>query len=390
MIQQIRRSRLAQTMAQLIEWGQDLLTPALLRRRTLGAALIASLLAAIYWVFIASERYVSEAHIIIQRTDLLGSPSTDFTALVGGLGGGGGSSADQLLLRDHLLSVDMLTRLDDKLKLRAHYSNMLRDPVSRMWSENIPMEWFHLHYLSRVSVEMDVTAGVLVIKAQAYDPKTAHAIASLLVQEGERTMNDLAHRMAEEQVSFLEKQVLEMSERVKQARQAVLDFQNSNQLASPQTTAENYAAIVNHLESKLTELQTRRNAMLGYLMPNSPDTVDLNMQIDAIEKQLVVEKARLVSTGGKALNTSVEEFQRLQLNAEFATDIYKTALVGLEKGRIEATRTLKKVSVLQSPTLPQYPLEPRRLYNTIVFILAALLIAGILHLIAAIIRDHKD
>jgi capsular polysaccharide transport system permease protein len=86
----------------------------------------------------------------------------------------------------------------------------------------------------------------------------------------------------------------------------------------------------------------------------------------------------------------VEEYQRLQLSAEFALDVYKTALAALETGRVEATRTLKKVSILQSPFEPQYPVEPRRLYNIVVFILAALLIAGTVHLLGAIIRDHQD
>jgi capsular polysaccharide transport system permease protein len=35
-------------------------------------------------------------------------------------------------------------------------------------------------------------------------------------------------------------------------------------------------------------------------------------------------------------------------------------------------------------------LEPRRLYNIITFVLVTMLIAGILNLLAAIIRDHKD
>jgi capsular polysaccharide transport system permease protein len=62
----------------------------------------------------------------------------------------------------------------------------------------------------------------------------------------------------------------------------------------------------------------------------------------------------------------------------------------LEKGRIEATRNLKKLSILQSPTVPQYPWEPRRIYNIVVFVLCVMILAGIIHLVAAIIRDHKD
>jgi len=101
-------------------------------------------------------------------------------------------------------------------------------------------------------------------------------------------------------------------------------------------------------------------------------------------------QARLTSTGTTPLNTVMEEYQRLQLSAEFAQDIYKTALVALEKGRLEATRALKKVSILQAPTMPQYPLEPRRVYNFTVFVIMALMFAGVIHLLGAIVREHKD
>ena len=130
--------------------------------------------------------------------------------------------------------------------------------------------------------------------------------------------------------------------------------------------------------------------MQGYLMPSSSDMVEVNQQISAVTRQINQEQSRLASPGGKKLNNTVEEYQRLQMNADFAQDVYKTALTALEKGRIDAARTIKKVSVLQTPTEPQYALEPRRLYNTIVFILVALLIAGVAHLLAAIVRDHKD
>lgn len=384
----LKSGRLARAAAGTAEWLRGRLAPALLRHRAFGIALVASLAAAFYWGIIASDRYVSEAHVIIQRIDLAGGQSKDFAGLLGNFGDG--SRADQLLLRDYLLSADMLKKLDARLNLRSHYSEWHRDPLSRMWFEDTPLELFHRHFLSMVSVEFDDYAGVLVVKAQGYDPKTAHALAAMLVEEGEHYMNAMAHELARDQVAFLERQVADMSARTIRARQAVLDYQNSKGLVSPQATAENLAVIVNRLEAQLAELRTLRAAMLGYLMPDSPNIAELNMQIAAVEKQIRQEQTRLVSPNGKMLNSIVEEFQRLQLNAQFAQDVYKTALVALERGRIEATRTLKKVSVLQAPTEPQYPLEPRRIYNIVVFILASLLLAGVVHLLAAIIRDHKD
>ncbi|MBK7954977.1 MAG: chain-length determining protein [Candidatus Accumulibacter sp.] len=363
------------------------LAPHIVRRRTLQAALVAIVLAILYWGVVASDRYVSEADVVVDRTDVGSGQSMDFSAL---LTGGGRSVYDLMLMRDHLRSLDMLQKLDVRLKLRAHYSDWRRDPISRMWSEDTEQEFFHRHYLSRVSIELDDAVGVLRIKAQAYSPEMAQSISSALVEEGERFMNELARRLARDQVDFLEKEVDRMSERLLKARQALVNFQNVKGFISPQAAAESLSTIVARWEGQLTELKAKRETMLGYLSPTAPDIAMIDLEIGSIVKQLQAERGRLTSPKGGTLNRTVEEFQRLEMETVFAQDVYKTALVALEKGRMEATRNLKKVSLVQSPTLPQYPLEPRRIYNMLVFTLSVLVLAGIVQLLAAIIRDHKD
>jgi len=357
------------------------------KRGAFGIAAVVCAACTAYWGVLASDRYVSQANVIVQRTDLSGGHTMDFSSL---LGGANGSRSDELLLRNYLLSMDMLKKLDAQLHLRQHYSDRAHDPLSRMWAADVPDEWFLQYYLSRVSVELDEYSGVLVIKAQGYDARTAQAITTLLVREGERAMNEMAHQLAREQVAFVEKQVEQMAERFQETRREVIRFQNAHGLVSPQNRAEQLNGVVERLNAQRTELQTRRTALLGYLEPRAAGVVELDLQIEAIDKQLAQEQARLTSTSGKALNSTVEEYQRLEMAAGFANDVYKTALVALEKGRVEATRTLKKVSVVQSPTLPQHALEPRRGYNIIVSVLVTLLLAGVVHLLAAIVRDHKD
>jgi capsular polysaccharide transport system permease protein len=231
---------------------------------------------------------------------------------------------------------------------------------------------------------------VLIVKAQGYDPKTAHAITTHLVREGELFMNGMAHSLAQDQVAFLEKQVAKMNERAIEASQALLSYQNKKGLVSPQATAENLAGIVARLEAQRTELETQRSSLQAYLVPKHPNIVQINQQIAAVEKQINQEKTKLASPNGKTLNRTIAEFQRLEMEAAFAQDVYKTALMALEKGRIEAIRTIKKVSVLQAPTVPESALEPRRYYNTLVFMLVTMLLAGVVHLLIAIVRDHKD
>jgi len=358
------------------------------RSRLLIITVVAiSLLAIAYWGIFASDRYVSESHIVVQDSDLSSGQSVDIGGLLGGVGS---SSKDQLMLSDYLLSVDMLQKLEEKLHLRKHYSQTEWDLFSRLWSADVSLEGFHSYYLSRVSVDYDGNSGILYVKAQAFTPEVAHAIGEMLVDEGQRHMNRMAHRLAQEQVRFLEKQVKAMHMKDAEARQAVLRFQNEYGLVSPQGTAENIVGIVNGLEAKLSELSTQKGAMLSYMMPGSARVVELEHQIAAVRKQIRHERRRLTAPGGKTLNATVEAFQQLQMDATFTQEVYKTALAALVKGRIDAARTLKMVSILQTPTMPQYALMPERMYNATVFILVTLLFAGIFQLMVVIIRDHRD
>src|SRR5690606_8996579 len=210
MIERIKQSRAAQWMGRLSGWAQESIAPALLRRRVFGVAVVASLLAMLYWGVIASNRYVSEARIIIQRTDVVAAQSIDFASLLGN--SNAPNRADQLLLRDYLLSTDMLQKLEAKLHLREHYSSWSNDIISKLWFKDASLEIFHRYFLSRVSVDYDEFAGVLVIKAQGYDPETAKAITTAMVEEGEQFMNRMGHDLAQSQVEFLERQVKRMSD----------------------------------------------------------------------------------------------------------------------------------------------------------------------------------
>ncbi|MFT9638017.1 chain-length determining protein [Alcaligenes phenolicus] len=350
--------------------------------------LILAVLTSAYWLVFSSDRYVSEANVIIRKTDSVGAPSFDLGMLVSGVAHA--DRANQLLLRDYLLSVDMLKKLDKQLDLRTHFSDSSHDLISRMWFQDASMEWFYRHYLSRVQVEFDEFAGVLRIRVQAYDAETSQAIAQMLVQEGERYMNLLGHEMAQVQVDFLTTQVDQAQQRFQQASQALLNYQNEAGLLSPQATADSINAIVASLESQRAQLQTQLASLPKSLDRDHPNIVLLKQALNAVDKQIKQEKLKLATPSGGTLNSYVEEFHRLQMDVQFTQELYKSSLTALEKGRIDATRMLEKVSVLQTATLAEYPMEPRRIYNAIITLLLALMLAGILKLLKSIVLDHVD
>lgn len=339
-----------------------------------------------YWGFWASDRYVSEANVVLESPQIA-PPELNFQSL---MTGGGNNNGDMLLLRDYLLSVDMLRKADQELDLREHYAQSDIDYFSRLSAVELPIEEFHEYYLKRTSVELDDYAGVLRIKVDAFDAEKAHALANFLLREGERHMNDMGQRLAEEQVNFLEKQVKKQAQQFDKARDALIEYQNENGLVSPTGTVESISSVVASLEGELAKLKAKKSALLSYQSQRSSEVQRVEAEIRALTEQINWEQARMAQQSGGALNVISSEYQELELRAQFAQESYSGALMALENTRIEAARKLKQVSVLQSPTLPEYPQEPRRLYNTVVFAIIAILAGLILQMLVLIVKDHKD
>jgi capsular polysaccharide transport system permease protein len=343
-------------------------------------------LSTLYWGVLADNRYVSESHIAVESLQAQ-APSFDLASVLNG----SSQSKDVLILEDFLLSTDMLRTLDAKLDLRSAYTDSY-DPISRMLSKKVSFEWFHQHYQTRVETQYDETSGLLTVRAQAYTPEMALAIGRGLVEEGERFMNELAHRLAREQVAFAEREVADVGKRYAAARQVLIAFQNKHGLVSPTATVEQVSAVTGRLESDLATLRARKRALETYMTPSAPDLVQINTEVHAVEQQLAAERARLATSNGngRVLNRIVEEYDRLLLDAGFQQDVYKAALVALERSRVDANRMLKKVSVVQAPVLPERSIEPARLYTICVFLLGTIVVAGILHVLLDIIREHRD
>jgi capsular polysaccharide transport system permease protein len=148
---------------------------------------------------------------------------------------------------------------------------------------------------------------------------------------------------------------------------------------------------VARLEGELSTTEARKRMLQTYLAPRAPELVQATAQARALEEQLASERSRLTSSkDGKPLNRVTDEYEALLLKADFALDVYKTALAALERARADASRTLKKISVLQAPNLPVYALEPRRIYSIVVYVIATLLLTSIAQLLLVIVREHRD
>lgn len=356
-----------------------------LRRNPIWTLILLAIIgAALYWSFIATDRYLSRANVVLLSAQISQS-GAGLSAILSGQ-----TNNDLLILRDYMRSTDMLARLDAELDLRAHYANSSIDWLSRLSSPDVPTEVLHQYLLDFLSIELDEYAQVLRISAQAFDARTAQRIVALLIEGGEAHMNAMGHRLAEEQVLFIEQQVEAARQRMVDDNRRLLDYQNTHGLVSPPETVASLSSVVAGLEGELANLQARKAALSLSQSARSPEMLRVQSDIKGTQEQIKHERARLARASGDALNQLSSEYELLSMQVKFSSELYSTALSALENTRVEAARALKQVSILQTPTLPEYSNRPRRLHNIIVFALLAALAGFVVQLLLAIIRDHKD
>tara|TARA_Y100001001_G_scaffold163790_1_gene193865 strand:+ start:5996 stop:7081 length:1086 start_codon:yes stop_codon:yes gene_type:complete len=348
-------------------------------------ALIAILLATVYWGLLATDRYVSRAHVVLQSPEI-NPASLNVSSLLSGTSGSG----DLLLLKDHLESVNMIRKLDEKLDLRTHYTQKEIDWLSRLDGKDVPIETFYEYMQGMITVHFDDYAQLLQVRVQAYSPEMSKAMTEALLEEGEKHMNLMGQRLAQEQVEFIDQQAKQLEERLFKARDAILEYQNENGLVAPTQTVEAIFTTVSRLQAELALLEARIKSQKSYQSDSSPEVRRLRNEAEALEQQIEIEQNKLARESGDSLNRISAEYETLEMRAKFALELYSNALTALESTRVEASRKLKQISVLEYPTLPEFPTRPDRLYNITVFTIMALLIAAIVHLIVSVVRDHRD
>lgn len=359
-----------------------------LRRRGRYAigVLLPSLLLLGYLGLIASDRYVSEARLIVERD----------SANVGGIAmgllslGQGGSALDVELVKRFIESPAMVEYLDHALDLRKHYSQDKADFFSRL-SPSASREDFVKYYLKRVDIHIDKDSLTLDLAIQAFDPVYAQKLARAVVERSERFVNDVGQSLAREQVAFAQGEVEKSNKRLVDAANELIAYQNEHEMLSPELESAALSQVIAGLQQELARQKTELKALRSYLSDSAPEVMAARSRIAALDLQISQERAKQVRTGQSgALNALLVDYKELELGVRVATDIYQAGLATLEAAKLDASRKVKHLVMVSAPTLPQDATRPRRLYSlaTAVALLHILYLIG--GMIVVIIQDHRE
>ncbi|WP_038345909.1 capsule biosynthesis protein [Acinetobacter sp. A47] len=340
-----------------------------------------------YLVFFAQERFVSQSTLLVKQVgEVSNAAATNGLSTL--LGVSNTSNEDAHILTAYISSRNMVESLDKTLNLRKAFIAQ-NDPVFGL-SPDASIEDLVEYFNKRIKVDLDEKTMMMTIASQGFSSGFALRLNQEILKNSEAFINDLSQQIAEEQLKFAEKQLVEAKQQLDQSRDALLDYQNKNQMFDPQAQAQAVATIVATLESNLAQLRTEERTLLSYLNETAPQVVSVRSQIESVQKQIADEKAKLTSPNTSKLNKSVADFEALKANVEFATDLYKISLASLEKARLEASRKLKKLVVVSTPQLAQDAVYPRTLYLIATYFLILNILFGITMLIYSIIREHKE
>lgn len=345
-------------------------------------------LAIVYFSFFAADRYVSESIITVRQAQGGNASAPGLALLIAGVNPP--SREDTLYLRQYIHSLELMKKLDARLNLRAHFEAPKRDALYRLYA-GTTQEWLLEYYRARVEVLFDDTASLLTVRTQGFNPEFAQALNQAILEESERFVNSFSHRMAREQMQFAEGELERAGERLKLAQVALLEFQAKNSQLDPLAQAQVAGRIEGELQALITRTETELRALRSYLNEDAPQVASLRSQLDAMRRQMTAEQSRTTGGGdGKRINKLAIQFQEHTAQNSFAQDTYKLALTAVENARIEATRKIKSLAVIEPPSLPESALLPRRLYTLVTLFIVCGLLFGVVRLTLATIREHHD
>lgn len=362
-------------------------------RAWFGGVVVAPLLvAAVYLYGFAADQYLSEAHFLV-RAQGGGRPSPGGIAalLKGGEGAASAAAPDAALeansVADYLTSHDVVETLSDRIGLAQRFNRPEADALLGLGTDQPTPEALLRYYRRQVDVHYDPDTGITSLRARAFRPGDAYAIARALLWLGELRVNAMNARAYGDGLAQSRREVAEAQGALTRVQARVAALRRVAGDADPSRTASAQIGLVSTLTGDLAAARAQLGAARAALGPRSPQVQALAGQVRSLSAQVAAQDARLAGGAG-GIAADLGSYEVLRLEQDFLAKRYDAAAAAFEQARERAQRQqLYLVRVVD----PNYPVESRypRRELTLLTLAAVLLVAyGLGWLIAAGVREH--
>lgn len=351
----------------------------------LTLVLVPPALALLYYGLFASPMYISEAKFAVRSAESAGS--FDFAATL--FKSTSATMADAYILSQYIQSPDIVQTINAEFNISSHFSDHGKDIVSRL-RPNPTQDELLTYWRWLVTMAFDPDTGILAVKVKAYSPEMAEKISSAILRHSEDLVNEMNKRAREDAVGMAQSELSMAEGRLLAARAALKKFRDSNTVLDPKATAAGMQGIVTNLEGESAKIEAELAEARAYMRDDAPRVIALKTRLDAIKRQLTMEKQKLanLTNASNSLSTVVAEYERFTIEEEFAQKLFVSAMTALESARLHAAAKSRYVVAFQRPSAPDESLYPRPLVMGGVFLVGSLVCQGLFSLIFAAIREH--
>jgi capsular polysaccharide transport system permease protein len=348
---------------------------------------VPTLLAALYYGLVASDVYMSESRFVVR------SPQRQQQGTLGALLAGSSfsrSADDTYSVNDFMSSRDALRELNEKLKIQAAFEKIEIDPINRFpsWDRDRSFEAFYRYYLDHVFINYDATSSISVLQVRAFSAADAKNVNELLLEMGERLLNNMNQRSRQDLIEAAERDVRMAEERAKLVAAELASFRSDRSVLDPTAQGVLQLQGVAKAEEDLAAAEGQL-AELRQVSPNNPQVELLERRVQSLRTIVGQQNSRLLGKQG-GLASKSPAYDRLTLEKGFAERQLAASLAALDAARSEAVRKQLYLERLVQPNLPDTALEPRRFRGVLSVLVVAVIAWGVLSLIVAGIREHIE
>lgn len=357
------------------------------RRWFLIVVIAPTLLAAIYYGFIASDVYISESRFVIKSPGQKRAQSSTLASLIQTTGLSGGQEQTNEIL-GYVHSRDALKSLVRDIDFKSRYTADDIDFASRFPKpfQGNTFEDLYDYYGNIVDARVESDTGLAVIKVKAFKPEDAYEINRRLLDLSEGLVNRLNERAQARGIAEAQKQVELATTRALNARVALSRFRNSQEVIDPGKQAVGVLEIANNLVAQRAALLAQLDQMQR-VTPNNPSIPALQNRISAISVQIASQDSRVVGSSD-GIASKLGGYENLVVEQEFATENLNVAQAALVQARAEAQQQQFYLERVVDPNLPDTPLLPHRFLSLLAVAAAALCLYFIGWMLVVGILEH--
>jgi capsular polysaccharide transport system permease protein len=342
-------------------------------------------LSVMYFGFIASDIYISESKFIIRAPGRQPALGMGILALAQKMNS---ASEETHAATEYMQSRSALDDLDREGLATRAYANPSISALDRfggLWG-GTSRERFFEYYGKKAKVQLDSSTFIMTVTVRAFAPKDAQSINRSLLQSTEGLVNRLSARGRSDLVEFAERDLVEAERQAQAASNGLAAYRNQRRIVDPEKQASIALQMIAKLQDELIAARTQL-AQLRAFAPRNPQIPVLEQQVRSLIEQISLESAGITGGAG-SLAASTPEYASRLLQSQVADKQLAGAIAALQDAKNDGRRKQAYVERISDPSLPDYPVEPRRLRGILATLLVGLLAWAIFRLLTAGIREH--